>query len=79
MKKFLTFLNEPSGKVSFMRLTGFLLVFVYIIMFIYIGITDKKISDIPTNLMVLILALYGINKIERIFNGRKNESSYKAE
>jgi hypothetical protein len=79
MKKFLTFLNEPDGKVSFMRLTGFLLVLVYIVMFVYIGITEKKISDIPTNLMILILALYGLNKVERIFNGRKNENNYKTE
>jgi len=74
MKKILNFFNEPEGKVSFARLTGFLLVIYYICLGVYVAIKKKEILDIPFNLTILVLSLYGINKIERIFNNKRSRN-----
>jgi len=60
--------SENNGKTSFARVIGTILVLFYIASSIYILIVEHKISDIPTNLLILISSLYGINKLSSIFN-----------
>jgi len=71
MKRFLTFLSEPEGKISFARLTGFLLVLFYVVAGVYVVIKEHKIPELPLNLMLLISLLYGLNKVEKIFKVEK--------
>ena len=59
---FLTIFKEPDGKWSFTRISGFLLLLYYILSAAYITIKTLKIPDLPLNQMILIAALYGINK-----------------
>ncbi len=54
--------REESGKVSFTRVSSFLLVLAYIFWASYIVITKGKIPSMPWELVVLISAAYGINK-----------------
>ena len=73
MKKIkFTFLKESYGKLSFTRIIGTILVLFYVSIAIYLAITEKRFVDIPTNLMILILALYGINRISQCVKNISN-------
>ena len=54
--------KEPDGKISFTRVSGFILLIHYISSAVYITVKTLKIPDLPTNQMILIASLYGINK-----------------
>jgi hypothetical protein len=56
-------IKEPYGKISFSRLSGFILILHYIFFSSYMMIKEGKIPDLPTNHLILIASLYGINKI----------------
>jgi len=58
----LSMFKEPDGKISFTRVSGFILLLHYISSAIYITAKTLKIPDLPMNQMILIAALYGINK-----------------
>lgn len=65
--KFLSFLAENTGKLSFMRLSAFLLILFYIFVGIFISIKTNQIPDIPIQMAGLIVLLYGINKFSNNF------------
>lgn len=69
MKTLISFLSEDSGKLSFMRISAFLLILTYIFVAIYIALTEHKLIDMPIQLASLIVLLYGINK----FSNSKND------
>lgn len=70
MKEFFKEIKE--NKLSFARLTGFLLVVFYILWACFIVFTEKRIPDIPLYVFLLISALYGLNKFAEVFrNGKK--------
>ena len=59
----LDLLKERYGKYSFARFTGFLIVIFYLLWASYILISKGEIVDVPNNIMILVIALYGANKI----------------
>lgn len=71
MKKIFLFLSEETGKLSFMRISAFLLILTYIFSAVYILIMERKFIDIPVQLAALIAILYGINKFSNHFKGNK--------
>lgn len=54
--------REESGKVSFTRVSSFLLILAYVAWATYIVFTKGEIPSMPWELVVLISAAYGINK-----------------
>jgi len=68
LKKINSLFSENNGKISFTRVIGTVLVLFYLVSATYILIKEHKISDIPTNLMILIAALYGLNKLSTMLN-----------
>ena len=56
-------LREKEGKLSFGRVVGTILVLFYLVWATYLTWETKKIVDIPSNLALLIVALYGANKL----------------
>jgi hypothetical protein len=69
------FMEQDKSKISFTRVTGFILVFFYILTSFYLLIKEHKLVDIPTNLFLLICGLYGINKIANVFVNNKQQST----
>ena len=55
--------KEPSGKVSFVRISGLILILAYIAWGTKIVIEKDVIPDLPAYLFWLIASLYGINKV----------------
>ena len=55
--------REEHGKVSFTRVSSFLLVFAYIVWATYIVLTEREIPPMPMELVYLISIAYGINKV----------------
>lgn len=55
--------RENSGKVSFTRVSSFLLVLAYIVWASFIVFTEKKIPSMPAEIVQLIILAYGINRI----------------
>ena len=55
--------REQNGKVSFTRVSSFLLVLAYIAWASYIVFTKGKIPPMPMELVYLIGVAYGINKV----------------
>ena len=55
--------KEPSGKVSFVRISGLLLILTYIAWGTKIVIEKNVIPDLPAYLFWLIASLYGINRV----------------
>ena len=55
--------RENNGKVSFTRVSSFLLVLAYIAWASYIVFTKGKIPPMPMELVYLISIAYGINKV----------------
>ena len=54
--------REENGKWSFSRISTAIILLFYISFSGYIAITEKKIPDLPDNLYLLLLSLYGVNK-----------------
>ena len=63
-------LKEKDGKVSFGRVVGTVLVFFYLVWATYLTWETKKLVDIPSNLAMLIGALYGANKLREALSGK---------
>jgi hypothetical protein len=59
--------KEESGKWSFSRISTTVILFFYLSISGYIAITEKRIPDIPDNLYLLLLSLYGVNKLAGAF------------
>ena len=59
----MNFLKETDGKLSFTRLTGFILVLFYIGIASYSFFSKGEMVDLPTNLMIFVGGMYGFNKI----------------
>ena len=55
--------QEESGKWSFSRISTALILLFYLAISGYIAVTEKTIPDIPDNLYLLLLSLYGVNKV----------------
>lgn len=55
--------RESNGKLSFTRVSSFLLVLAYIVWASFIVFTERRIPPMPMELVYLIGAAYGINKI----------------
>ena len=55
--------KENNGKVSFTRVSSFLLVLAYIVWASYIVFTKREIPPMPMELVYLIGVAYGINKV----------------
>ncbi len=55
--------KERDGKTSFTRVSSFLLILAYIVWASYIVLSKGKIPPMPMELVYLIGAAYGINKI----------------
>ena len=55
--------QEESGKYSFSRISTAVILLFYLAFSGYIAFTEKKIPDLPENLYLLLLSLYGVNKI----------------
>jgi len=58
-----TAISEPDGKISSSRIIAIALTLFYVITSVITFISIHKLPDIPTNLMILIMGLYGINKV----------------
>ena len=58
-----TAISEPDGKISSSRIIAISLTLFYVITAAITFITTHRLPDIPTNLMILIMGLYGINKV----------------
>jgi len=57
--------KEPDGKVSFTRVSSFLLVLAYIVWASFIVFQKGKIPDIPAQVVWLIGVAYSVNKLSR--------------
>jgi len=70
------FRDEKNNKLSFTRVTSFILVLTYVISELYLLITEHKIVDIPGQLAALIAVLYGSNRLANNFikKGGENET-----
>ena len=55
--------QEESGKWSFSRISTAVILIFYLSFSGYIAFTEKKIPDLPDNLYLLLLSLYGVNKV----------------
>lgn len=55
--------SEPTGKLSFTRLSAAILILTFLISYIYMMVKHHQIIDIPTNLALLITGLYGFNRL----------------
>lgn len=77
--KFIDMFKEESGKLSFSRVSGFIVLVCYLVCMVYIVIKEKRIADIPPMLLTLILGLYGINKIVNVLNNKVKEQNRKQE
>ena len=63
-------LKEKDGKLSFGRVMGTVLVMFYLVWATYLTWETKKLVDIPSNLAMLVGALYGANKLREALSGR---------
>ena len=63
-------LKEKHGKLSFGRVVGTVLIVFYLVWATYLTWETKKLVDIPSNLAMLIGALYGVNKLREAFGDR---------
>lgn len=79
MRKFLAFLSEPGGKTSFARVIATFLVLVYVIWGSYIVVVERRICDVPFYLFLLIVSLYGLNKVVSCLNSKKEVNYEKFE
>lgn len=77
--KFTDIFKEESGKLSFSRISGFIVLVCYLVSMVYIVILEKKIPDIPPMLLTLILGLYGINKFANVLDNKVKEQNRKQE
>uniref|UniRef100_A0A7V3ZTJ2 Uncharacterized protein n=1 Tax=candidate division WOR-3 bacterium TaxID=2052148 RepID=A0A7V3ZTJ2_UNCW3 len=59
--------RENNGKVSYTRVSGFIGFVSYLIWGFYLTFVNKSIPDLPPGLLVLLLGLYGINKMSDVF------------
>ena len=59
--------QEENGKWSFSRISTALILLFYLAISGYIAVTEKTIPDIPDNLYLLLLSLYGVNKLAGAF------------
>ena len=55
--------DVETGKISLGRLTALVMIVFYLAYAGYVVITKQSLPDIPSNYMILIMSLYGINKI----------------
>lgn len=55
--------REDNGKLSFSRVSSFILIVAYIIWASYIVVKEGRIPPIPPELVALISIAYGINKV----------------
>lgn len=69
MKFFKSMLSE-GNQGSFSRLSGFLIILGYLIYAAWIVGSTKAIPDLPPNLMMLVVGLYGINRIAAVLEAK---------
>jgi len=55
--------KDDNGKWSFSRVSTAVILLFYLAISGYIAVTEKTIPDIPDNLYLLLLSLYGVNKL----------------
>ena len=55
--------KDDNGKTSFSRVFTAIIIVFYLMWTSYIAYHTKKLPDIPENLYLLLLSLYGANKI----------------
>ena len=55
--------KDDNGKTSFSRVFTALIIVFYLIWSGYIAFKTNKLPDIPDNLYLLLLSLYGVNKL----------------
>jgi len=68
-------MEKDKSKISFTRVTGAILILYYIFSSTYLLFKNNSLTDIPTNLFILICGLYGINRAADIFQSTKQSSS----
>lgn len=64
-------LKENNGKLSYTRVTGFIIVVCYLIWASFIVFKTSVIPDIPVGVLTLLLGLYGINKFSNALGKNK--------
>lgn len=69
MKFFRSMLSE-GNQGSFSRLSGFLIILGYLIYAAWIVSSTMAIPDLPPNLMMLVVGLYGINRIAAVLEAK---------
>lgn len=55
--------REKNGKVSYIRVSGFITLVFYLIWGSYLVFINKTIADLPVGLLTLLLGLYGLNRL----------------
>lgn len=65
--------KEKNGKISFTRISGFIIILFYLFWGSYLVLVNKAIADIPVGLLTLLLGLYGINRFSYMFGNFKKE------
>ncbi|WP_456400122.1 hypothetical protein [Persephonella sp.] len=64
--------KDDNGKWSFSRVSTAIILSFYLAISGYIAVTEKTIPDIPDNLYLLLLSLYGVNKLASAFKSFKS-------
>ncbi len=55
--------KDDNGKTSFSRVFTAIIIVFYLMWTSYIAYHTKELPDIPENLYLLLLSLYGVNKV----------------
>ena len=64
--------KEDNGKLSFSRITGFILLMWSMCIITYLSIKNNRFIDLPTVIAGLAGGLYGINKIGEVIKNVAN-------
>lgn len=64
--------KDDNGKTSFSRVFTALIIVFYLFWSGYIAFKTNKLPDIPDNLYLLLLSLYGVNKLAGAFKSFKS-------
>ncbi len=68
MKLLDMFKDDATKQWSFARISAALVVFACLSYSAWVGITEKKLVDIPTNWLTYAMAAYGLNKVASTLN-----------